>query len=238
MTIDWQDKTRLLLGKKHDEITDVNILIVGLGGVGESAAEMICRAGISKMTIVDGDKIDLTNINRQILTTHRNIGKSKAKIVAQKMLEINPDLKINIIDKYIEDFEMRNLLETDIFDYVIDAIDTLAPKIQLINHCMQLGIKIVSSMGAGGKLNPSKVQVADISESYNCKLARFVRKKLHKRGIRTGFKVVFSAENIVRESLILKEDKNKKSDLGTISYMPNIFGIYAAWVVIDEFISK
>ena len=234
MTTDWQERTKLLLGNKHNKLSKANILIVGIGGVGGSAAEILCRSGVSKMTIVDGDIIDITNINRQIFTSQKVVGKFKANILSQKLIDINPDIELTIINKYIEDVEMRNLLETDNFDYVIDAIDTLAPKVQLIYHCMLLDLKIVSSMGAGGKLNPAMVKVDDISKSYNCKLARFVRKKLHKRGIRTGFKVVFSTEKKVEESLIIVESKNKKSNLGTISYMPSIFGIYAAWVVIDE----
>lgn len=233
MLNNWQERTNLLLGKKHQYLKDANVLIVGLGGVGGIAAEMLCRAGVGKMTIVDGDDIDVTNLNRQIFTNQKNIGESKAKIIAKKLLEINPEIKLNIIDNFITEDKMIDLFVYD-FDYVVDAIDTLAPKVALIYHSMQKGMKIVSSMGSGGKLNPSLVQVADIGDSHSCTLARMVRKNLHKHGIRTGFKVIFSSEKRIEESMIYIDAQNKRTNLGTISYMPAIFGSYAAWVVVDD----
>ncbi|MBN2893137.1 MAG: tRNA threonylcarbamoyladenosine dehydratase [Bacteroidales bacterium] len=234
MNIDWQERTKLLLGDKHQKLVVSNVLVVGVGGVGGVVAEMLCRAGVGKITIVDGDKIDITNLNRQIFTSVSSVDKSKAYVLGEKLLSINSDLELIVIDKYIKDYEMVDLLKSDKFDYVVDAIDTLSPKVSLINSCFQLGLNIVSSMGSGGKLNPSLVEVADISKSYNCPLARIVRKRLHGLGVRSGVKVVFSPEKRVETSLKFVEQENKKTTLGTISYMPSIFGIYAAWVVIDD----
>ncbi len=232
--MDWQERTKLLLGEKHDKLTSANVLIIGLGGVGGIATEMLCRAGVDSLTIVDSDTIHKTNLNRQIFTSSLNIDKPKTEILGKKLLEINPTLNLNIIHKFVKDEDIPDLLSAEKYDYVVDAIDTLSPKVKLIYHSLNLGLKIVSSMGAGGKMNPTLVQVADISKSHDCPLARFVRKKLHKRGIRTGFKVVFSPEKIDKQNLLFIDEENKKTTLGTISYLPSIFGIYAAWVVIDD----
>lgn len=233
----WQERTELLLDKSHKKLKSANILIVGLGGVGGIASEMLCRAGIGKMTIVDGDEIDITNLNRQIFTTKQYIGKRKAPILADKLLSINENLELKVIDKYIKDNEMVELLEAEKYDYVIDAIDTLSPKVFLIYHSVQMNIPVVSSMGSGGKLNPTMVKVDDISKSYNCPLARIVRKRLHKLGVRKGLKVVYSPEKRIESSLKFIEAENKKTTLGTISYMPNIFGIYCSWVVVHDLIA-
>jgi len=236
--LDWQERTKILLGEKHDILASSNVLVVGLGGVGGIAAEMICRAGVGKMTIVDGDTINITNLNRQIFTNINNVDKPKAEVLAEKLLSINPELQLNVINSFIKDEQMIDLLKSQPFDYVVDAIDTLSPKVFLIYHSITLGLPIVSSMGAGGKLNPSLVQVNDISRSHDCPLARIVRKRLHRLGIHNGIKVVFSPEKSQKESLLFVDMENKKSTLGTISYLPTIFGIYASWVVIDDIIKK
>jgi tRNA A37 threonylcarbamoyladenosine dehydratase len=231
---DWQERTRLLLGKNIKKLEKSNILVFGLGGVGGIAAEMLCRSGIQKMTIVDGDSIHLSNLNRQIFTDKNVIGLSKANVVASRLKDINPLIELRVIDKYVRDEEMLDILQSDSFDYVVDAIDTVSPKVYLIYHSISLGYKLVSSMGAGGKINPSLVRVDDISKSYNCPLARIVRKRLHKLGIYRGFKVVFSPEKREASSLKFVNEDNKKTTLGTISYMPAMFGLYASWVVIDD----
>ena len=237
MNMNWQSRTELLLGKeKLDKLGSANVLVVGLGGVGAYAAEMICRAGVGKMTIVDGDTVNETNINRQLVALGSTVGEKKTDVLGDRLLYINPELDLTKIDEYIKDDRMIEILDQG-YDYVVDAIDTLSPKIYLIYHAMQKGIPIVSSMGAGGKLDPSRIEIADISKSYNCKLARVLRKRLHKLGIRNGFMAVFSPEDVPEESVELTEEEdNKKSNVGTISYMPPAFGCACASVVIRSFL--
>jgi tRNA A37 threonylcarbamoyladenosine dehydratase len=230
---EWLQRTELLLGRsKIDKLTNTNILVVGLGGVGAYAAEMLCRAGIGKMTIVDGDTVKETNINRQLVALKSTVEKMKTDVLGDRLLDINPELKLTKIDEFIKDERVIEILDKG-FDYVVDAIDTLSPKLFLIYHSVQKGIPIVSSMGAGGKLDPSKIEISDIARSYNCKLARVLRKRLHRLGIRKGFMAVFSPEDVQDDSIELTEDEqNKKSNVGTISYMPAAFGCACASVVI------
>lgn len=234
--MNWFDRTELLLGKeKLERLKKSHVLVVGLGGVGSIAAEEIVRAGVGEMTIVDGDVVDITNINRQIPGLHSNIGKCKADVMAERLMDINPELKLHIVNEYMKDEKIPALLDRH-YDYVVDAIDTLAPKIFLIYNAIEKGHKIVSSMGAGGKTDPSKIQITDIKKSYNCKLARMLRKRLHRMGIHKGFKVVFSSELIDKEAVVLVESENKKSNVGTISYMPPLFGCFCASVVLRDLI--
>lgn len=235
----WLERTELLLGEeKIQKLKDANLLIVGLGGVGAYAAEQLCRAGIGKMTIVDGDVVEESNRNRQLPALISTTKQAKAEILAERFLDINPDLKLRVVNNYLHDEEIKSLVESEDFDYVVDCIDTLTPKVFLIYRSLQLGLKVVSSMGAGGKMDPSKVQVADISKSYNCKLARMLRKRLKKMEVRKGVKVVFSPEDISPEAVRLEEGKNKKSTVGTISYMPPIFGCFISSVVIRDLICE
>lgn len=235
--MDWLNRTELLLGSDHiKKLNDSHILIVGLGGVGAYAAEMLCRAGIGKLTIVDGDSIEPSNLNRQLPATNSNIGKMKANVLADRFKDINPKVEINIICEYIQEERIIEIVKTN-FDYVIDAIDTLTPKIYLIYHSLKQELKIVSSMGSGGKRNPELVKSADISKSYNCKLARMLRKRLGKLGVRKGFKVVFSPEDVPESAVRIEEGRNKKSTVGTISYMPPIFGCHIASIVINDLLN-
>lgn len=227
----------MLLGnEKLNNLKNKHVLVVGLGGVGAYAAEMLCRAGIGKLTIVDGDVVEITNLNRQLPGTHSNIGKSKAEVLADRYRDINPEIELEVIHEYLKDDRMIDLLKAN-YDYVVDCIDTLSPKIYLIYHSLQRGLKIVSSMGAGGKLNPELIQSSDISKSYNCKLARMLRKRLGKLGVRKGVKVVFSPEEVPEEAIRIEEGVNKKSTVGTISYMPPAFGCHMASVVIRDLLT-
>ena len=236
--MDWLEHTELFLGsEKLGELKNANVLVVGLGGVGAYAAELICRAGIGKMTIVDGDVVEASNRNRQLPALISNSGKPKAEVMAARLRDINPELDLNVVNEFIIGKKTTELLKRWKFDYVVDAIDTLSPNVFLIYESLQLGLKIVSSMGAGGKLDPSKVQVADISESYNCKLVRVIRKRLSRLGVKKGFHVVFSPEQIDAKAVREEEGKNKKSTVGAISYMPPIFGCYIASVVIRDLIN-
>lgn len=236
--MEWIVRTELLLGKeKLEKLQNAHILVAGLGGVGSYAAEQLCRAGIGNMTIIDGDVVDISNINRQLPALNSTVGKSKAKIVEERLRDINPEINLTIIEEFIRDDKIIEITRNK-FDYVVDAIDTLAPKVFLIYYSIQNNLRIVSSMGSGGKLDPSKIEVTDIKKSYNCGLARMLRKRLHRLGIRKGFKVVFSSEEVDKEAIILQESTNKKSNVGTISYMPAIFGCYCASVVIRDLIDN
>ena len=235
--MNWLERTELLLGEqKLQRLKKANVLVVGLGGVGAYAAEQLCRAGIGKMTLVDGDVIEKTNRNRQLPALESTTGKAKAEILAKRFRDINPELELNVLNDFIRDEKTNELLQSQPFDYVVDAIDTLSPKVFLIYGAVKLGLKVVSSMGAGGKMDPSTVQVADISKSYNCKLARMLRKRLSKLGVKRGVKVVFSPEFIPENAMRLEEGQNKKSTVGTISYMPPVFGCYIASVVIRDLV--
>ena len=232
---DWLDRTNLLLGpEKLKKLKNANVLIVGLGGVGAFAAEMICRAGVGKMTVADDDVVETTNRNRQLPALMSTEGQPKTEVIFNRLHDINPDLELTTFFEFIRDENAVQLLTSQPFDYVVDAIDTVSPKVFLIHHCMELGLNLVSSMGAGGKIDPLQVKVSDISKSYNCKLARMIRKRLAKLGVKKGFNVVFSPEEIDENAIRIEEGQNKKSSVGTISYMPAVFGCFAASVVIRD----
>ena len=232
----WMSRTQLLLGdEKIENLITKNVLVVGLGGVGGICAEMIARAGIGKMTIIDADTVDLSNSNRQIPALHSTAGKLKSDVMAQRLKDINPNLELTVLTIFIKDEITISLLENNRFDYAVDCIDTLTPKVQFIKACKDRNIPIVSSLGAGGKVDPSQVVITDISKTYQCNLAKYVRKKLHEVGIRNGLKVVFSAEPVEQERIIVSEKAfPKKSIIGTVSYMPAIFGCMVASVVIRD----
>ncbi|MCI7729600.1 MAG: tRNA threonylcarbamoyladenosine dehydratase [Bacteroidales bacterium] len=230
----WCERTELMFGSSDlEKLKSANILIVGVGGVGAYAAEMLVRAGVGNITIVDADKVSLSNCNRQLVALHSTVGKSKVDVLAERLSDINPELKINKIEAFIKDEFTVELLAENNFSFIVDAIDTLAPKVFLLAEAVKRGIPVVSSMGSGGKLNPAMVKIDDISKSDYCKLARMVRKRLHRLGIRKGITVVYSAEVVPPERIIeTVGEQNKKSNVGTVSYMPAIFGCYIASYVI------
>ena len=230
----------MLLGDEQTgQLINKNVLVVGLGGVGGICAEMIARAGVGKMTIVDGDTVDLSNGNRQIAALHSTEKKLKAAVMAERLKDINPAIDLTVIAEFIQEERTVEIVSSGNFDFAVDCIDTLTPKVWLIKTCVDRKIPIVSSLGAGGKVDPSQIQVADIADSYKCKLARYVRKYLHKEGITTGVTVVFSPEEIDTDKVIVTEKAYpKKSIIGTISYMPAIFGCMVASVVIRNLYSK
>ena len=232
---DWLSRTELLLGEDVlNNLKASNVLVVGLGGVGAFAAEMICRAGVGKMTIVDGDSIHLSNRNRQLLAFKSTEGKSKAMLMAERLKDINPELDLTAVDEYLKDDKITEILDSG-FSYVVDAIDTLSPKVFLIYNAILKKIPVVSSMGSGGKFDPERVSISDISETTNCTLARILRKRLHKLGIRDGVTAVYSPEVVDKKKVIVVTGmKNKASVVGTISYMPAAFGIACASVVIRD----
>jgi tRNA threonylcarbamoyladenosine dehydratase len=199
----------------------------------------LCRAGVGKISIIDSDKYQAGNINRQINAFTSTIGKFKTTVTSERLYDINNNLNIKVYNEYLDKKNIDRFFSDISVDYVIDAIDTLLPKFSLIHYCIKNNLKIVSSMGAGGKTDPTLVRISDISESYNCRLAYYLRKKLHKEGIYNGFKVVFSPEPGNPAGVITNiNELNKKSISGTISYMPAIFGIYQAYEVIKDIIAK
>jgi len=236
--MDWLNRTELLLGKeKLEKLKQAHVLVVGLGGVGAYAAEQLCRSGIGKMTIVDGDVVEETNRNRQLPALISTTGKAKAEILANRFSDINPVIQLTVINDFIAEEKIIELLKSQRFDYVIDAIDTITPKVFLISQAVQLGLPVVSSMGAGGKTDPQMVQITDISKSHQCKLAKVIRKRLSKLGINKGVKVVFSSEETDKNAVRKEEGKYKKSVVGTISYMPPVFGCFISSVVIRDLVS-
>ena len=232
----WLSRTEMLLGHEVlEKMKRSNVLVAGLGGVGSWAAEMICRAGVGTMTIIDGDIITDANRNRQLPALTSTTGRKKAEVMGERLLDINPELHLRVITEFIRDQRMIDILEEEHYDYVVDAIDTLSPKVFLVYHSLRLKLPVVSSMGAGGKYDPTAIRVADISETNFCNLARMLRKKLHKLGVHEGFLAVYSPE-VVDKSLIVRgsDESNKASSVGTMSYMPAAFGITCASVVIRE----
>lgn len=235
----WTERTELLLGEqKLNILRNAHVLVVGLGGVGAYAAEMIARAGVGHMTIADADTVGETNINRQLLALHSNIGRHKSEIMAERLRDINPNIDLQIVTDYIRDEKTYTLLDAAHYDYVVDCIDTLSPKVNLIAGALERNIPLVSSMGAGAKTDPTLVEIKDIGKTHHCPLAHMLRKRLHKVGIRSGFYAVFSPEPVREGAMILAEETNKKSNVGTISYIPAVFGCACASVVIRDLLGE
>ena len=237
MDTSWLSRTELLIGEeKLRHLTTQHVMVVGLGGVGSFAAEFIARSGIGKMTIIDGDVVDPTNRNRQLPALATNHGVSKALIMEERLRAINPEIELNVVKSFVNPEMVEEQLSLQP-DYVIDAIDSITPKITFLRLAFEKKVRVVSSMGAGAKLDPTRLQVVDISKTYNCPFAQQIRKNLKNHGIRTGIKAVFSPEDPIKESLMLTDGKNfKKSAYGTISYLPAVFGATAASVVIRDLI--
>lgn len=229
---EWTERAELLFEKKGlEKLQKANVLVVGLGGVGSFAAEFLVRAGVGNMTIVDGDVVDITNINRQLPALHSTVGQPKIDIVGDRLMDINPKLNLSRVKEFLSPERAFEIVTTD-YDYVLDCIDSVTPKLNLIIAAKRKRVKVISSMGAGGKMEASKVKVADISNTENCFLAKTIRKRLKKEKI-DKVKVVFSSEIQKESSLKMTDGSNfKKSFYGTNSYMPGLFGLYAAETVI------
>ena len=256
----WQERTALLLGEEALlRLREAVVVVAGLGGVGAYAAEMVARAGVGRMVLIDSDRVGESNKNRQLLALDSTLGRLKTEVMAERLLDINPELHIVKVPEYLTEDNIPEVFENALRemalcgssdpdgaltdepaastglapDFVIDAIDTLAPKIALISHCVHSGIPLVSSMGAGAKLDATKVRLTDLSKSYNCPLAFILRKKLRKIGITKGFPVVFSEELPERDAIVPTEgERNKKSQVGTVSYIPAVFGCVCAQAAI------
>lgn len=234
----WLSRTELLIGRENlVKLSQAHVLVIGLGGVGSFAAEFICRGGVGTMTIVDGDVVDPTNRNRQLPALATNHGQSKADIMAERLKAINPELTLHVVKSFVTPDAVEQILDTARYDYIVDAIDSVTPKLTFLTQAYKRNMRIVSSMGAGGKMDPTQLKVVDISKTYNCPFAQQVRKNLKKAGIYKGIKAVFSTEEQIRESLILTDgSKYKKSAYGTMPYLPATFGATCASVVLRDLI--
>ena len=235
----WTNRTELLLGTdKMLRLHKAHVLVVGVGGVGAYAAEMLCRAGVGKITLIDADIVQPTNINRQLPATHSTLGRTKVEVLAERFHDINPEIQVNALPIYIKEEDVNNVLDAvgnDQYNFIVDAIDTIAPKCALIIEALRRRIPIVSSMGAGAKDDITQIRFADIWDTYHCGLAKAVRTRLKKAGIRQSLPVVFSTEQANRNAIITIEgEQNKKSTTGTISYMPAVFGCYLAEYIIRK----
>lgn len=235
----WQSRTRLLIGDESaDQLRDMHVLVMGMGGVGSFCAEFLARAGVGRLTIVDGDVVDPSNRNRQLGALTTTEGQYKVDVMRERLRLINPELRITAIREFMTPSHMERILAAR-FDYVVDAIDSLTPKVYLIVEAVKRGYPIVSSMGAGGKLDPTLIRVADIAATQRCALARYVRKRLKKHGIATGITAVYSLEETDDASLMYTDGANfKKSAFGTISYLPAAFGGACASVVVRALTGK
>ena len=237
---EWQARTSMLVGEEGvSRLASSSVMVVGLGGVGSVAAEMICRAGVGHITILDCDCVSQTNRNRQLPALTSTLGRSKCSVVAERLLDINPSLDLRVEEVYLTGDNVGEAVSSARPDFLVDAIDTLAPKLALIKYCVDNGIPLVSSMGSGAKYDITRIRIADISKSFNCPLAYIVRKKLRKMGIEKGFKVVFSEELPVEGAIVEMTaaeqagTANKKSQVGTISYLPVAFGCGCAQAAIQ-----
>ena len=237
--MDWRERTELLIGPDGlARLASSTVAVVGAGGVGGFAAEMIARAGVGRMIVVDSDVVSVTNRNRQLLALDSTVGRLKSEVLADRLRDINPDIVLKVISEYMEADAVEALLGREKIDVVVDAIDTIAPKLALIKYCLDRGIPVVSSMGAGAKTDATKVRIADISKTFNCPLAFIVRKRLRRMGIRRGVTAVFSEELPDREAFVVCDEKNKKSNAGTISYLPAVFGCVCAQAAISALLGK
>lgn len=233
---DWKQRTTLMLGdEKMQRIVDSRVLVVGVGGVGAYAAEMLCRAGVGHLTLVDADTVQPTNINRQLPALHSTLLRPKVEVLAERFRDINPEIELRLLPVFLKDEQIPALLDSERFDFVVDAIDTLSPKCHLIAEALKRRIRIVCSMGAGAKKDITQVRFADIWETYHCGLSKAVRKRLQKMGVKRRVPVVFSTEQANPDAVLLTTDEqNKKSTTGTVSYMPAVFGCYLAEYVIER----
>ncbi len=231
-----QQRTRLLVGDAGiTRLRTAHVLVLGVGGVGAYAAEQLARAGIGRLTLVDGDRIERSNCNRQLPALTSTLGRPKAEVVAERILEINPEAETIPVVDFIRDEKIDRLLETG-FDYAIDAIDQLSPKVFFLLGCRKRRLPVISSMGSGGKSDPTQIRVADISKTFGCALARAVRTRLRDLGVSHGIRTVFSPEEVPKQAVRCWQDPegHNHSTVGTISYMPAAFGCVCASVALRD----
>ena len=224
----WLERTRLLLGDRLERLRQAHIWVVGLGGVGGMACESLCRAGVGQLTLVDADRVEMTNLNRQILATRATLGRQKTDAMQERLRSIVPGVSLNLHPQFLTSFPEELILAHGKPDLVLDAIDSLAPKTELILGCLERSIPVFSALGAGARMDPSAIRSGDISETRVCPLARALRKRLHRRGVRSGFQVVYSVEPPDPNAVELLEGAHHRSRTGNISTMPGLFGLHLA----------
>lgn len=224
-------RQEILIGKERMQlIKNAKVAVIGIGGVGGYVVEGLIRAGIQNIVLVDPDKISLTNINRQIHANHATIGRSKVKVMEERILFINKNVKVKTYETFITKDNIKEVIDDDV-DYIVDAIDTVKSKIELIKYAKYKNIKIISSMGTGNKLNPTMLKVADISKTKMCPLAKVIRKELKKQKI-DKLKVVYSEEE--PRKILFKEEEDVKA--GSVSFVPSVAGMIIASEVIKDII--
>lgn len=215
-------------------IRSAHVLVVGTGGVGAYAAEMLCRAGVGHLTLVDADTVSPSNINRQLPALHSTLGRSKVSVLAERFRDINPEVQLTLREEYLTPESVDGLLDAAPYAYVIDAIDTIQPKVALLAACIRRRQPVIASMGAGAKTDITAIQYADLWQTYHCGLSKSVRNGLARAGLRgRKLPVVFCTQQADRNALLTVEgERNKKTTAGTVSFMPATFGNYlAAWVL-------
>lgn len=231
---EWNSRTRLLLGEEGvTRLASARVLVAGVGGVGGYAAEILARTGVGHLTLADADTVSVSNLNRQLIALIPDIGRSKTELFANRFRKINPEIDVTTTDRFISADNVAELLDES-FDFVVDAIDTVAPKTALIAECMRRRIPVISSMGAGGRTDASKIGYADLWDTREDGLARAVRQRLKKAGLRRPLKTVSSTEAPRRGAIIEVNERNKMSSYGTVAAIPAIFGIMAAQYVINK----
>lgn len=235
----FNERTVLLLGEEAvEKLQAASVMVVGVGGVGAYAVEMLARAGVGNITIVDGDVVAPGNLNRQLPALHSTLGRPKVEVMRKRVLDINPACRVTTIMKFIRVDDMEELF-TPRPDFVIDAIDAISPKVAMLLYCYRNKIKVVSSMGAGGRKDPSKVTLADISDTFHDGLAREVRLRLRKAGVSSGVKTVFSSESPSKSAVVLTDSLDyKRSSYGTVAWIPALFGIMLASYAVDKLTMK
>lgn len=235
-------RLELLYGKGPlDFLSCQSVAVFGLGGVGSFAAEALVRGGVGRLTLVDFDKIDITNCNRQIHAHQETIGQPKSLAMAERCRKINPEVQVEPLQAFFSAENSGELLSRG-YDYVLDCIDHITAKLHLLEMCFKLKIRVISSMGAANKLDPCKIQVADLSKTESCRLARIIRRELRSRGIEKGLKTVFSTEEFrplsLGRSRVCKEDQKSyqehRAPLGSSSVVPPLFGLTMAGEVIRD----
>ena len=229
----WTDRTRLILGEEGlSRLSSSRVVVVGIGGVGAYAAEMLVRSGLGHIVLVDSDEVSESNLNRQLIALHSTLGRPKTDVLRERLLDINPALDVVCIQEFLSEDNLHEVLDAYAIDCLVDAIDTLAPKVSLVKYCVERAVPLVSSMGSGGKLDATAIRATDISKTYQCPLARALRRNLHKEGINSGFTAVFSPETPLEGATVQEDSRNKRSQVGTVSYLPAVFGCVCAQAVI------
>ncbi len=233
----WQERTALLLGAdKMERLATSHVLVVGVGGVGAYAAEMLVRAGVGRLTMLDADTVQPSNINRQLCALQSTVGQLKVEVLAARFRDINPSVGLSARAEYLTPEAVDELLDAEKPDFIVDAIDTIAPKCALIAAALKRRIRIVCSMGAGAKTDLSQIRQADLWSTYHCGLSKAVRTRLKAMGLQgRAIPVVFSTQQARTEAVVRVEgERNKKSTTGTVSYLPAVFGCYLAQYVLDR----